>query len=35
MDYDPGRGGFGVRAQLKGTTQLSGPRVDKSKEDDD
>jgi len=35
MDFDPGRGGFGVRAQLKGDKQLSGPRVaDKEKEDD-
>ena len=27
MDFDPGRGGYGARAQLKSEKQLSGPGV--------
>ena len=27
MDFDPGRGGYGVRAQLKSDKQLTGPGV--------
>ena len=27
MDFDPGRGGYGVRAQLKSDKQLTGPGI--------
>ena len=27
MDFDPGRGGYGARAQLKSDKQLTGPGI--------